>query len=85
MNKLQVGDAVRIDGKTVTIAGYWGQGKHMAYRLSDDRVVLDLHLAVESGEVEKVTVEKNRAVKFNFGRDKENDPEETDQQTDTDR
>ena len=55
MSKLQNGDIVKIGDKEVTVVGSWGQGKHMAYRLSDDTVVLDLHLAVASGEVEKVT------------------------------
>ena len=55
MRELEKGDRLKINGEIVTIRGFWGQGAHKAFRLEDDRIMLDLHKAVEGGHVEFIS------------------------------
>jgi hypothetical protein len=52
MRELEIGDSLRINGETVTIRGFWGQGVHKMFRLEDDRIMPDLHKAVANGHAE---------------------------------
>jgi hypothetical protein len=44
------GTRVTIDGRSATVVGHWGQGKHTVYRLSDGRTVYDLPELEGSGD-----------------------------------
>lgn len=53
MTELKGGDRIKLkDGEIVEIVGSWGQGRHKAYRITDDRILLDLHVGVEDGSSE---------------------------------
>jgi len=66
------GDRVVINGIELSVVGSWGQGKHKMFRLSDGSEALDLHKAVENGDIKLVTTTKAdtpaKSTKTKFGR-----------------
>jgi len=48
------GDRVSIGGTEAVVETTWGQGRHTAFKLTDGRVLLDLHLREDVEVVREV-------------------------------
>ena len=55
---LKQNDIVSIDNEELTITSIWNQGRHKVFCMSNDKLILDLDKAVESGNIKLVISKK---------------------------
>ncbi len=67
------GDKVELDGVVASVDSIWAQGRHKKYTLSDGRMIMDLHLLIDSGKARLMVepVIKPKPLRFDWKRDEQ--------------